>query len=233
MSLRGGRRDVLGVEQLSPFQQDVGNAEALVQFQTGGKVPQTPSYYAMTCWRRTNPDVPPPTSDSTPPRRWQLRSAGQRSRGRAAVTQSTLDGDHAVWVDPGSLLRTAVERGGIAIIRAVRCHLANRSVNLIEQQANLGWIVDVLIGQRLRHDQAAGRIHRWSVIRLTVQPDNAPAHCFGEQLYQPDCSSQADVALDAACATSGATSRHAWPPATDRLRNLQAHAVDQHVQRTR
>ena len=42
VSLRGGGRDVLGVEQLSPFQQDVGNADALVQFQTGGKVAPNP-----------------------------------------------------------------------------------------------------------------------------------------------------------------------------------------------
>jgi hypothetical protein len=49
---------------------------------------------------------------------------------------------------------------GRTIISAVRRHLANRIVNLIEQQADLGRIVRVLIGQRLRHDHAAGCINR-------------------------------------------------------------------------
>jgi hypothetical protein len=56
--------------------------------------------------------------------------------------------------------------GGRAIICAVRCHLGNRVVNLIKQRADLGWVVDVLIGQRLRHDHAAGGIHRQMQLAL-------------------------------------------------------------------
>ena len=45
---------------------------------------------------------------------------------------------------------------GVTIIRTIGRHPANRTVNLIEQRADLGRIVDVLIGQRLRYDCAYG-----------------------------------------------------------------------------
>jgi hypothetical protein len=49
---------------------------------------------------------------------------------------------------------------GITIIDAVCCHPANWIVDLLEQRPDLGWIIGVLIRQRLRHDHAAGSIHR-------------------------------------------------------------------------
>src|ERR1700761_8386552 len=63
-----------------------------------------------------------------------------------------------------NLAAIAVWRGGLiggcAIIRTVRGHLNNRIINLIEQRADLGRVVYVLIRQRLCHDQAAGSIDR-------------------------------------------------------------------------
>ena len=50
--------------------------------------------------------------------------------------------------------------GGCAIIRTVRCYPVNWVVNLIEQRPDLGRIVRVLIGQRLRHDRAADGVNR-------------------------------------------------------------------------
>jgi hypothetical protein len=43
-------------------------------------------------------------------------------------------------------------------MRTIGCHLANRFVDLIEQRADLGRIVGVLIRQCLCHDHAAGSI---------------------------------------------------------------------------
>ena len=51
-------------------------------------------------------------------------------------------------------------RCGIAIIHAVRCHAANGIVNLIKQRADLGRVIRILVGQRLRHNHAGRRIHR-------------------------------------------------------------------------
>ncbi|MDD2878657.1 MAG: hypothetical protein PHT60_16020 [Acidiphilium sp.] len=48
--------------------------------------------------------------------------------------------------------------GRCAIISTVRSHPTNRTFYLIEQRADLGRIVDVLIRQRLRHDHAAGSV---------------------------------------------------------------------------
>src|ERR1700727_2918515 len=44
--------------------------------------------------------------------------------------------------------------GGRAVIRAIGRHLDNRIVNLIEQRADLGRIVSILIRQCLRHNHA-------------------------------------------------------------------------------
>jgi len=50
--------------------------------------------------------------------------------------------------------------GGRAIIRAIGGHLHNWIVDLIEQRADLGRIILILIRQCLRHDHAVSRIHR-------------------------------------------------------------------------
>jgi hypothetical protein len=50
--------------------------------------------------------------------------------------------------------------GGHAIIRTIGRHLDNRMVNLIEQRADLGRIIRILIRQRVRHDHAVRRVHR-------------------------------------------------------------------------
>jgi hypothetical protein len=61
-----------------------------------------------------------------PVRRW-----GQPSRGAESLDAIAVLRDRLI--------------GGCAVIRAVRGHLNNRIVNLIEQRADLGRIVDVLI----------------------------------------------------------------------------------------
>jgi hypothetical protein len=43
---------------------------------------------------------------------------------------------------------------------SIRCYPLNWVVNLIEQRPDLGRIIRVLIGQRLRHDRAAGGVNR-------------------------------------------------------------------------
>ena len=50
--------------------------------------------------------------------------------------------------------------GGGAVIRAAGCRPGYRTVNLIKQRGDLGWIVGILIRQGLRHDHAAGGINR-------------------------------------------------------------------------
>jgi hypothetical protein len=69
---------------------------------------------------------------------------------------------HASWNHNLDAIAVPRDRliGGCAIIRTVRGHLNNRIVSLIEQRADLGRIVDVLIRQRLCHDHAAGSIDR-------------------------------------------------------------------------
>jgi hypothetical protein len=49
---------------------------------------------------------------------------------------------------------------GRTIISAIRCHLADRIVDLIEERADLGRIIRILIRQRLCHDHAVRRVHR-------------------------------------------------------------------------
>jgi hypothetical protein len=60
--------------------------------------------------------------------------------------------------------------GGRTIIRTVRCYPLNWVVNLIEQRPDLGRIVRVLIGQRLRHERAAGGVNR----QMQLAPRPAP-----------------------------------------------------------
>jgi hypothetical protein len=82
------------------------------------------------------------------PRRWARFPAG--------------DGRRARWDHHLDAIATLRDRlvGGRTIIGTISRHLANRIVNLIQQQRYLRRIVCIPIRQRLCHNRAAGGVNR-------------------------------------------------------------------------
>ena len=63
--------------------------------------------------------------------------------------------------------------GGRTIVRGIRRYLNNGIIDLIEQWADPGWIIRILIGQWMRYYHAASRIHR--PIQLAPRPSRLRA----------------------------------------------------------